>query len=299
MAKNRYVNTHFWDDRYIRKLSPMDKLLFLYLITNPLANLAGIYEITLDRMAFDTGLKTDRVEKALKGFERDGKAFLFSECDFVVVKNTIKNQKLNDNMKKGIESLIPSWPQPVISFLERQIDKPLKAFESLWNALNNINSNLNLNLNSNLNSNPVQESIKEPDVLLESSFDVFWKAYPRKKNKGHAEITWSKIKPSKELQRKILSAIEKQKNAKMIARGDEFTPHPSTWLNAKAWENEVIILESGSIKPNWAKCKGGCGFRINLNTLPSGYCKPCEEKQIASGSMGAGIKELAKKMDEK
>jgi len=46
MAKNRYINTKFWDDPFIAELSIKEKLLYLYLITNPLTNAAGIYEIS-------------------------------------------------------------------------------------------------------------------------------------------------------------------------------------------------------------------------------------------------------------
>ena len=41
--KHRYIKTKFWDDSYIIELNPHEKLLFLYLITNPLTNIAGVY----------------------------------------------------------------------------------------------------------------------------------------------------------------------------------------------------------------------------------------------------------------
>jgi hypothetical protein len=70
MEKLRSVNTKFWNDPFIETLDNKEKLLFLYLLTNPLANILGIYEISLSRISFDTGLTIDTVEKALKGFER-------------------------------------------------------------------------------------------------------------------------------------------------------------------------------------------------------------------------------------
>ena len=73
VAKQRIVNTKFWDDSYIARLNPTEKLLFLYLITNPLTNIAGVYELPLRRVAFDTGITLEEVETILKRFEQDGK----------------------------------------------------------------------------------------------------------------------------------------------------------------------------------------------------------------------------------
>lgn len=129
--------------------------------------------------------------------------------------------------------------------------------------------------NKNIKTKKHKKRTKE----LSDSFDIFWKAYPRKKNKGQAEITWEKIKPNKELQKKILSAIEKQKNAKMIVRGDEFTPHPSTWLNAKGWENEIVI--NGKPQPEYPKtvtckfCEGEHKYRLMYD---GGGCDKCHER---------------------
>ena len=44
MSKQRSVDTCFWDDRYITQLDPSEKLLFLYLLTNTLTNICGVYQ---------------------------------------------------------------------------------------------------------------------------------------------------------------------------------------------------------------------------------------------------------------
>ncbi len=46
MAKYRVVNTRFWDDAYVAELSPNEKLIFLYLLTNALTTIGGIYELS-------------------------------------------------------------------------------------------------------------------------------------------------------------------------------------------------------------------------------------------------------------
>jgi len=38
--KKRYISTKFWDDEFIVNLDPIEKLLFMYFLTNPLTNVA-------------------------------------------------------------------------------------------------------------------------------------------------------------------------------------------------------------------------------------------------------------------
>jgi len=97
MSKLRSVNTHFWDDNYTSQLDPIEKLLFLYLLTNPLTNMLGIYELPMRRIAFDTGIDRDMVAKVFERFKRDGKADYVE--GFVILKNFLRNQKLNTNMQ--------------------------------------------------------------------------------------------------------------------------------------------------------------------------------------------------------
>ena len=69
-------------------------------------------------------------------------------------------------------------------------------------------------------------------------FEKFWDAYPRKRNKRQAQKAWRSLKPNTELQERILEAIAVQKKSKdWLKQGGEFIPHPSTWLNADAWDN--------------------------------------------------------------
>jgi hypothetical protein len=110
MAKQRYINTHFWDDGYIRGLTATEKLLFLYLLTNPLTNIAGAYEIGLDRMEFDTQIGRETLEQILKKFQLDKKV-AYRE-GWVFIANFIKNQSMSDKVLIGIVDAAkrcPDW----------------------------------------------------------------------------------------------------------------------------------------------------------------------------------------------
>lgn len=118
MAKQRYIKDSFWTDPYIEKLSPDYKLVFLYLLTNPLANISGVYEIRIKRMAFETGYDTEVVENILKKFIKDQKIIMFES--WVVITNHIKHQSLGDLTAKGINREILLAPQEILSLFEEK-----------------------------------------------------------------------------------------------------------------------------------------------------------------------------------
>lgn len=95
MANSRYVNTNFWKDNYIADLDPTEKLVFIYLLTNPRATLAGAYEINLREIAFDTGIDKDMVVRIMERFESDDKIMM--DSGWIVLLNYQKHQKLNPN----------------------------------------------------------------------------------------------------------------------------------------------------------------------------------------------------------
>jgi hypothetical protein len=75
-------------------------------------------------------------------------------------------------------------------------------------------------------------------LLQERLFDQFWSVYPKQKSKGQAERTWVKLNPSEQLVALMLPAIKRAKTSKEWTKdGGQFIPHPSTWLNAKGWED--------------------------------------------------------------
>ena len=120
MWKQRMVNDSFWTDTYIEDLDPSEKLIFLYLLTNPLCNIAWIYEIKIKRIAYETWFDKDMVEKILNRFVRDGK--ILKVDDWILLKNFWKNQSTNPNVLKGMQRIIDELPEKV---------KALKGFESL------------------------------------------------------------------------------------------------------------------------------------------------------------------------
>jgi len=74
-----------------------------------------------------------------------------------------------------------------------------------------------------------------------NGFAEFWALYPNKKSKGQAEKTWLKMKVTPELLGTILAGIKRAKQSRnWLKNSGEFIPYPSTWLNAKGWEDQEI-----------------------------------------------------------
>ena len=85
-----------------------------------------------------------------------------------------------------------------------------------------------------LNTKEYKEIQKKDDL-----FEFFWKAYPKKLDKGRVEKWFSKNKPSKELVDLMIKQVERFKQTEQWKKEDgKYIPYPATWLNSKCWEDE-------------------------------------------------------------
>ena len=120
MATQRYISTGFWDDRWIRSLDPSERYLYLYLMTNPLTNIAGIYQITMDRVAFDTGYDERTLQPMLQRFADAGKAIFYHD-EWMILPSWPKHQrpKERDNVRKGIDNILMGLPDDVYEMVHQ------------------------------------------------------------------------------------------------------------------------------------------------------------------------------------
>lgn len=164
MAKQRYINTRFWDDGYISSLDPIEKLLFIYFLTNPLTEICGAYEIPLKRVALDTGIDRDMVQKILNRFADEDK--IIYRDGWILVCNFIKHQSINPKVTQGIESAVnrcPDWIKDRLSI----------AYDSL--------SHLNLNKSNPIKSNSIEADTHPPafpDPVFEYPIKNLVDAFP-------------------------------------------------------------------------------------------------------------------------
>lgn len=159
MAKQRFINTHFWDDSYIIELDSTEKLLFLYILTNPLTTICGAYEITLRRIAFDTGIDKDMILRILARFEKADKVIY--KDGWLLITNFIKNQSLNPKVSAGIVNALSSCPNWVK-------DRLSISYDSLSKPTIYLNSNLNSNLKETTTSVVVKKDESDDSLSTPS-----------------------------------------------------------------------------------------------------------------------------------
>ncbi len=99
----------------------------------------------------------------------------------------------------------------------------------------------------NINKNTEKRIQGEKGV--ESEFETFWKAYPKKVGKGAAEKSWKKIKAQGETLGFIIRALVWQKQSEQWKKENgQFIPMPATYLNQTRWLDEppkkTVSLES-------------------------------------------------------
>ena len=74
-------------------------------------------------------------------------------------------------------------------------------------------------------------------IEYSKSFLAFWDMYPVKKNKGLAFKSFKKLKPAEYPAIKSGLIAAKESDSWLKDNG-KFIPHPSSWLNARGWEDE-------------------------------------------------------------
>ena len=113
MATQRYISTSFWDDSWIQSIDPSEKLMYLYLMTNPLTNIAGIYKITDKRIHDDTGFNVDMVNRILQRFEKARKCY--RQGEYIIIPTWPKHQKWREKktIEAGIRSIIAELPNSI------------------------------------------------------------------------------------------------------------------------------------------------------------------------------------------
>ena len=98
-----------------------------------------------------------------------------------------------------------------------------------------------------LSENSIEEnSIEENSINIytQENFYAFWNAYPKKRDKGRVEKWFTQHKPSKDLVELMIKQIERFKETDSWKKDDgKYIPYPSTWLNAKSWEDEFETEE--------------------------------------------------------
>ena len=142
MREYARVSPKFWinlQGREIKKMGVEAQLIALYLITNPHANMIGVYYLPITTMAHETGIS---YEDTLKAIEQ------LIECDYCSYDETFEyvwvhemaidqvgiQLKINDNRVKAINDLVEGLPE--LNFVSHFISKySIKFYIHSTNAI--------------------------------------------------------------------------------------------------------------------------------------------------------------------
>lgn len=246
MSKLRSISTSVWSDVWFEELTPDQKLIWIYLITNDKTNMLGIYEASSKKISFETGIKKNDVDNALKQFENDGKV-LYRHSRVILV-NFLKHQNFNTNMKKSAIDVYNNLPNELkINGLDIDKSNPLESFETLSNHLGMVRK-VEVEVEYEV-EREVEEEVKYESNIISSKdenerdlknqyiflFDEFWKKYDKKVDREKCLKKWMKLKQSEIEQ--IFQNIEKYVES---TPDKQYRKNPLTYLNSKSFENEII-----------------------------------------------------------
>ena len=75
-------------------------------------------------------------------------------------------------------------------------------------------------------------------VEASNRFDEFWKAYPRKVGKQKAITKYKAAVKRAESEQQIIDGAQRLREDPN--RLDQYTPHPTTWLERNGWEDPAL-----------------------------------------------------------
>lgn len=115
MSKKRYIDTNFWVDGWIANLNRDEKYFFLYLLTNDKTSIAGVYEIPMKVIVFETEFEHSEVLTMLNKM----KAKVVYMNGWIVLRKAIKNQNYrNEKIRRAIQIILEDCPSELLDFVD-------------------------------------------------------------------------------------------------------------------------------------------------------------------------------------
>ena len=149
----------------------------------------------------------------------------------------------------GVNSILTKGENPTLQNVKMEVDESVKTLTKITAETTSETTALNTyalesacdSTRASPNDHDKQEKPRKPfrSLKQQQRFDAFWEQYPKRRSKGQAEKAWLKINPDEEKFAAMLAGLENaKKSAEWQKDGGQYIPHPSTWLNAKGWEDE-------------------------------------------------------------
>lgn len=113
MAGYRQFHTKFWKDEWSIDLDPLERYLFIYLFSNDLSSISGIYRIPIRVISNETGLEIEYVKSALEKFEQQQK-ILYRDNTLWVVNMQKYHNNASELTQKKVTKDIETVPDNIV-----------------------------------------------------------------------------------------------------------------------------------------------------------------------------------------
>lgn len=116
MSRREDVDNAIWSDPDFEGLSPAAKLTYLWSFTNPRCGMAGIYQVSLRAVTFETGLSVEQAQAAMGELERH--RFVFFDGKVLWIRARVKH----------LRSRHPNFAKSIWKDVERVASHPFAAW---------------------------------------------------------------------------------------------------------------------------------------------------------------------------
>lgn len=257
------VERGYWQDDFILESTPEQKFFYLYLMSNSKVNTLGAYVFPMKMSTVELGYNKETVLKLLDHFAQAGKIIWDESTKEVFLLNWPKrnwNKKTATlrALKKDFGALKSPVLRETVALLFNDFlsEKAQEQSGTIGNNEEQKGTNGNnediLDGRKENREKRIENREKEKEdggTVFDAAvaFEVFYEAYPNKKNVKTARTRWEKMKVTPELFREIMEGLERAKNSQEWAKDDRaYIPHPATWLNGEGWKNEYKPLRQAA-----------------------------------------------------
>lgn len=259
------VERGYWQDEFILELTPEQKFFYLYLMSNSKVNTLGAYVFPMTMSTLELGYNRETVKKLLDHFVEAGKIMYDETTNEVFLLNWPKrnwNKKTATlrALKKDFGALKSPVLRETVALLFNDFYSEKAQEQSGTNGNNEEQKGTNgnnedifdgrkENREKRIENREKEKEKEDAGTVFDAAaaFEIFYKAYPNKKNVKTARTRWEKMKVTPELYREIMEGLERAKNSQEWGKdGGAYIPHPATWLNGEGWKNEYKPLRQAA-----------------------------------------------------
>lgn len=176
--KTRIIQTRYWDDQFVNEAHYLTRYLYIYILTSQYINISGIFQLTINKILFETGLDKKQFSIAEKEL-RDAKKIIFID-GWVFVLNARKNNKYENSPMNSscYENEVEKVPSGVMdsfklyqnSSMDTTMDSSIK--QEIINNKQEINNKYNnRELVTEVDFEEIAVKYKVPIAFVKSKFE--------------------------------------------------------------------------------------------------------------------------------